>query len=159
MANHNPFYEKLVDTYPEQPQPPTEIRGKSVDMCMTGPSKPTVACSVFRTKLLRPVLEPPRSAQIPNEQFGPSAHSAEQSEYITRRPGHAAGQSAHVTGRSVYLTGRSDVEYIEPSDDDFHQNTHPSQPNLPSHSTVPQYRNITSQTRGASTFQLLPEGL
>jgi hypothetical protein len=61
-----------------------------------------------RTELLRSAPEPPCSAQTRNEQFGPSA----------------------------YLTGRSGAEYIEPYEDDYYPNAHPSQLNLQSHPTT-----------------------
>jgi hypothetical protein len=60
---------------------------------------------------------------------------------------------------TVYLTGRFGAEYIEPSDDDYYPNTQSSQLNLPSHPTVPQYRNIKSQTRGDEYFSAPPRRL
>jgi hypothetical protein len=33
-----PLYGMLIDTYSRQPQPPAQIRGKSTDLRMTGPS-------------------------------------------------------------------------------------------------------------------------
>jgi hypothetical protein len=56
-----PLYGMSMDTYPGQPKPPTQIGGKSADLCMTipsarerGPSGPAVAGPIFRNELPRP---------------------------------------------------------------------------------------------------------
>jgi hypothetical protein len=93
-----PLYGIPIDTYPEQPQPPTQIGGKSAGLRMSGPSTrehglfaPATTGLVFRNKLPRPAPEPPRTMKTLNNPFEPSAYSAGQSEYITGRSGHMAG--------------------------------------------------------------------
>jgi hypothetical protein len=78
-----PLYRMPIDTYPGQPQPPTHIGGKSVDLHMSGPStrergssRPAVVGPVFRNELLRPAPELPRTVQTLNDPFGPSGYSA-----------------------------------------------------------------------------------
>jgi hypothetical protein len=121
----------LIDTYLRQSQPPIQIGSKPIDLRMTGPSarecgpsRLMVVGPVFRTKLTRCAPKPPRPAQILNEQFRLSAHSAGQSKYITGRSDHAVGQYAHAARRSTYLTGRSGAKYIEPNDNDYYLTTH-----------------------------------
>jgi hypothetical protein len=105
-----------IDAYPEQPQPPTHIDDKLVDLRMFGPSArergpsgPAAAGPIFRNELQRPAPEPPRTAQTLDNPFEPFAYGAGQSKYNTGRSGHMTGQSAHVAGRSAYLSGRSDT--------------------------------------------------
>jgi hypothetical protein len=122
------------------------------------PSEPMAVGPVFRTELPRFAPEPPRSVQTLSEQFEPSAYST-QSEYITGRSGHMAGQSAHAAGRSAYQTERSGAEYIEPYEDDYYPNTHPSHLNLPLHRSTPQHCNITSKAHGGEYFLAPPRRL
>jgi hypothetical protein len=107
-----PLYGMSIDIYPGKPHPPTQIGGKPANLRMVGPSTrergpsgPATSGPIFRTELPRSAFELPRSVQTLNEQFRPLAHSA--------------GQSAHVAERS-------DTEYIEPNEDDYYPNTHPS---------------------------------
>jgi hypothetical protein len=71
-----PLYGMVIDTYPGQPQPPTQIGGKSADLRMTGPSGPAAAGPVFRNKLPRPAPEPPCTVQTLNKPFELSVYSA-----------------------------------------------------------------------------------
>jgi hypothetical protein len=71
-----PLYGMSIDTYPRQPLPPTQIRGKLVDLCTAepfarerGPSGPMVTSPIFRTELLRPAPELPRPAQTLKNNF------------------------------------------------------------------------------------------
>jgi hypothetical protein len=107
-----PLYRMLIDTCHVQPQPPAQIGGKPVDLRMTRPSArehrpsgPMAADPVFRTELPRSVPKPPRPVQALKEQFGPSAHNARHSKYITGWSSHAFGLSTHTAGWSTYLTG------------------------------------------------------
>jgi hypothetical protein len=136
-----PLYEMPMDTYPGQPQPRTHIGGKSTDLRRTGPcthergsSGPATTGLVFRNELPRPAPEPPHTAQTLNDPFGPSAYSA---------------------GWSGCMTGQSGAEYIESYESNCYPNPHPWQLNFPSHHTSHQHHNITSKTRGVSTFRLL----
>jgi hypothetical protein len=71
-----------------------------------GPSRPTAADPIFRSKLPRPAPEPPHAVQTLDNPFGPSAYGARQPEYNV-------GRSAHGAGRSAYLTGRSGTEFFK----------------------------------------------
>ena len=93
-----PLYGMVIDTYPGQPQPPTQIGGKSADLRTTRPS--TRECGlfgaeatdpVFRNEFTRPTLEPPRTAQTLNDPFGPSTYSVRQSKYNTGWSNHMDG--------------------------------------------------------------------
>ena len=88
--------------YGMQPQPPTQIGNKLVDMHMSepsarerGPSGPAAADPIFN-KLPRHVPEPPRTAQTLNYPVGPSAYSDRRSAYNNGWSGHMAGQSVHI---------------------------------------------------------------
>jgi hypothetical protein len=87
-----PLYGMLIDMYPGQPQPPTQIGGKSIDLRMSessvrerGPSEPAAVGPVFRNELLRLAPEPPKTMQTLNDPFRPFAYSTGQCEYNTRR--------------------------------------------------------------------------
>ena len=56
-----------------------------------------------------------------------------------------------------HLTGCSGTEYIEPYEDDYYPNAHPSQLTLPSHTIMLQNRNITFQTRVDEYFLASPK--
>jgi hypothetical protein len=105
--------------YGMQPQPPTQIGNKLVDLHMSrpsarerGPSGSATTGPIF-TELPRHAPEQPRTAQTLNYPVGPSAYSDGRSAYNNGRFGHVAGQSAHTTGRSAYPTGRSDAEHCK----------------------------------------------
>jgi hypothetical protein len=42
-----PLYGMPIDTYPRQPQAPTHIGDKFVDLCMSGPSGPAAIGPIF----------------------------------------------------------------------------------------------------------------
>jgi hypothetical protein len=116
-----------IDTYPEQPQPPTHIGNKLVDLHITGPSArergpsgPATTSSIF-TELPRHAPKQPRTAETLN----------------------------YPVGRSAYPTGRSGVEFFE---EDCYLNPHPSQQNFPSYPTTPQHLNTESQAHGGEYF-------
>jgi hypothetical protein len=77
------LYGILIDTYPRQVQPLTQIGGTFADLRTTGPSAhehgpsgPAMTDPIFINKLPRPAPEPPRIAQTLNDSFGPSACGA-----------------------------------------------------------------------------------
>jgi hypothetical protein len=118
-----------IDTYPGQPQPPTQISGKYTDLRMSrpfarehGPFGLAAAGPVFRNKLPRHAPEPPHTAQTLDDSFGPFVYDAGQSEYNTGRSDHMAEQSMHAARQSAYLTGRSGVELFE---EDGYPTPHP----------------------------------
>jgi hypothetical protein len=129
-----------MDTYPEQPQPPTHISSKLADLHMSGPfarergpSGPATADPIFN-ELPRYTSEPPHVTQVLNHPDRPSAYDH---------------------GRSAYPTGRSGTGLFE---EDCYLNPHPSQQHFPSQYTMHQPINTVSQTRGASTFWPRLEG-
>jgi hypothetical protein len=139
-------------TQPGQPQPPTHIGNKLVDLRMSrpsarerGPSEPVAADPIFRNELPRPAPELPRTVQTLDNPFELSANGIGQSEYNTGQSGHIAKQSAHVAEWS-------DIEFFV---EDGYPTPHPSQLNFPSHHMTNQHHNITNQTRGVSTFRSL----
>jgi hypothetical protein len=142
-----PLYGMPMDTYPEQPQPPTHICSKLADLHMSGPSArehgpsgPATVGPIFN-ELPRYASEPPHVTQALN--------------HPNRPPAYDRGRSAYPTGQSVYPTGRSDTGLFE---EDCYLNPHPSQQHFPSQYTMHQPINTSSQTRGASTFRLRLEG-
>jgi hypothetical protein len=148
-----------MDTYPGQPQPPTQIGGKSTDLRTAGlsardggPSGPAVADPIFRNELPKCALGPPHSAQTLTDSFGPSAHRAGQSEDITGRSVYNAGLSAHTAGRSAYHTGQSGAEYSGNNVNYYSPFLHPSQLNLPLHPTAPQHHDMITQTHVGEHF-------
>jgi hypothetical protein len=137
-----PLYGMPMDTYSEQPQLPTHIDNKLVDLHMTGPSArehgpfgPATARPIFN-ELPRYASEPPHVTQALN-------HPDRLSAYDHGRP-------AQPTGRRAYPTGRSDIGMFE---EDCYLNPHPSQQHFPSHYTMHQPINTESQAHGASTFR------
>jgi hypothetical protein len=83
-----------MDTCPEQPQPPTHIDNKLVDLHMSGPSSrergpsgPATAGPIFN-ELPRYASEPP---------------------HVTQALNHPDRPFAYDHGRSAYPTGRSDT--------------------------------------------------
>jgi hypothetical protein len=73
-----PLYGKLIDTYPGQPLPPTQIGGKSADQRMAGLSRPVATGPIFRNELPRSAPEPPPTTQTLNDPIGPSSYSVRQ---------------------------------------------------------------------------------
>jgi hypothetical protein len=74
-----------MDTYPGQPQPPTHIRGKSINLRTARPYAPECGSSrtmmvdpFFRTKLPKYALGPPHFTQILIDSFEPFTHMFEQ---------------------------------------------------------------------------------
>jgi hypothetical protein len=135
-----------INTYPGQPQPPTQIGDKFTVLHMSGsstrergPSGPAEPGPIFRNELPRHALKPPHTAQTLNHLVGPSAYYDGQSAYNNERSDHMAGQSAHTAVRSVYLTGRSNAEFFE---ENCYPNPHPSQLNFPSYPTTLEHHNI-----------------
>jgi hypothetical protein len=109
-----PLYGMPIDTYSGQPQSPTHIGDKFIDLRMFGPSarergssRPAAVGPIFN-ELPRHAPEPPHNMQTLNYSVGPSAYNDGRSAYNNGRFGHMAGQSAHTAGRSTYLTGRFD---------------------------------------------------
>jgi hypothetical protein len=120
-----PLYGMSMDTYPEQPQPPTHIDSKLADLHMSGPSArewglsgPATAGPIFN-ELLRYASEPPHVTQALNHPDRPSAYDH--------------GQSIYPTGQSAYPTGRSGTGLFE---EDCYLNPRSSQQHLPSHYTM-----------------------
>jgi hypothetical protein len=152
-----PLYGMPIDTYPKQPQPPTHIDNKLADLHISGPSArehgPSGLAMVgpIFNELPKYVSEPPHATQSLNYPVGPSAYSDGRSAYDHGRSGHMAGQFAHTVGRSAYLTGRSSTWLVE---EDCYLNPHPSQQHFPSHYTMHQPINTSSQAHGTSTFRL-----
>jgi hypothetical protein len=92
-----PLYGMSINTHPGQPQPPTHIGNKFVDLHMSGPSAhergpsgPTAAGPIFN-ELPRHASEPQRTAQNLNYPVGPSAYSDGRSAYSHGRSGHIPG--------------------------------------------------------------------
>jgi hypothetical protein len=148
-----PLYGMPLDTYPEQPQPPTHISNKLADLHISGPSarergssEPTTAGPIF-TELPRHAPEQPRTTQTLNYLVGPSAYTDGWSTYNNGRYDHVVGQSAHTARRSAYPTGWA--EFFE---QDCYLNPHPSQQNFPSYPMAPQHHNTTFQTHGGEHF-------
>jgi hypothetical protein len=113
-----PLYGMPIDTCPGQPQPPTHIGNKLVDLHMTrpparerGPYGPAPAGPVFN-ELPRHAPEPQHTAQNQNYPVRPSAYSNRRSAYNHGRSGHIPGQSAHIAGRFAYPSGRSGAEFF-----------------------------------------------
>jgi hypothetical protein len=154
-----PLYGMPIDTCPGQPQPPTHIGNKLVDLHMTGPSArerapsgPAPIGPVFN-ELSRHAPEPHRTAQNQNYPVEPSAYSNGWSAYNHGRSEHIPGQSAHIAGRSAYPSGRSGAEFFE---EDCYLNPQPSQQHLPSHYTMHQHINTKSQAHGSEYFPAPP---
>jgi hypothetical protein len=148
-----------IDTYPGQPQPPMHIGDKFADLHMFGPSArergppgPAAVGPIFN-ELPRHAPEPPRTAQILNYPVGPFAYSDERSAYDHGRSGSTVGQSAHAVGRFVYPTGWSDIGLFE---EDCYLNPNPSQQHFPSHYTMHQPINTSSQAHGGEYFPAPP---
>jgi hypothetical protein len=144
-----------IDTYPKQPQPPTQIGNKLADLHMSGssarergPSEPATAGPIF-TELPRHAPEQPRTAQTLNYPIELSAYSDGRSAYSDGRSSHVAGQSVHTAGRSAYPIGQSGTEFFE---EDCYLKPHTSQQNFPSYPTAPQHHNTTFQTHGGEHF-------
>jgi hypothetical protein len=140
-----------IDTYARQPQRPTHIGDKFVDLHMFKPSarnhrssEPAATGPIFN-ELPRHAPEPPRTAQNLNYPVGPSAYSDEQSTYNNGRSSHMAVQSAHTAGRSVYPTGRYNTEFF---DEDRYPNPHSSRLDVPLYRTAHQHHNTAFQTHG-----------
>jgi hypothetical protein len=108
-----PLYGMPIDTRPGQPQSPTHIGDKFVDLRMSGPSahERGPAGPIF-IELPRHAPEPQHTAQNLNYPVGPSAYSDGRSAYNHGRFGHIPGQSAYTAGRSAYSTGRSGAEFL-----------------------------------------------
>jgi hypothetical protein len=113
-----PLYGTPIDTYPEQPQPPTQIGNKLVDMHMSGPSARERGPSGLATtgpifnELPRYASEPPHATQALN---------------------HPDRLSAYDHGRSAYPTERSGTGLFE---EDCYLNPHSSQQHFPLHYTM-----------------------
>jgi hypothetical protein len=113
-----PLYGMPIDTYPEQPQPPTHIGDKLADLCMSepsaherGPFGPAAAGPIFN-ELPRHVLEPPRSTnpKLPSWTVRiqrRAVHIQQRTFWPYGRTVRAHSWTTHRAGRSVYLTGRS----------------------------------------------------
>jgi hypothetical protein len=133
-----------MDTYPEQPQPPTHIDNKLADLhisgpsaCEHGPSLPATAGSNFN-ELPRYASEPPHVTQALN-------HPDRQSAYDHGRSAYPTGRSAYPTGRSAYPTGLSGTRLFE---EDCYLNPRLSQQHFPSHYTMHHPINTESQSHG-----------
>jgi hypothetical protein len=129
-----PLYGMPMDTYPEQPQPPTQIGSKLADMHMSGPSArkrgssgPATVGPIFN-ELSRYASEPP---------------------HVTQALNHPDRSSAYNHGRSAYPTGRSGTRLIE---EDCYLNPRLSQQHFPSHYTMHQPINTESQAHGGEYF-------
>jgi hypothetical protein len=141
-----PLYGMPIDTYPEQPQPHMHISDKLADLHMSGlsaperrPSGPATTGPIFN-ELPRYVSEPPHATQALNYPVGRSAYSDGRSTYNHGRSG---------PGRSAYPTGRSDTGLFE---EDCYLNPRSSQQHFPSHYTMHQPINTTSQAHGGEYF-------
>jgi hypothetical protein len=142
-----PLYGMLMDTYPEQPQPPTHIGNKLVDLHMTGPSArergssgPATAGPIFN-ELPRYSSKPPHVTRALNHPDRPSAYDH--------------GWFAQPLGRSAYPTGRSGIGMFE--EDLSYLNPRPFQQHLPSHYAMHQPINTESQAHGSEYFLAPPK--
>jgi hypothetical protein len=136
-----PLYGMSMDTYPEQPQPPTHIGSKLDDMHMSrpstherGPSGTATAGPIF-DEFPRYASEPPHVTQALNHRHRSSAYDH--------------GRSTYPTERSAYPTGRSGTGLFEV---DCYLNPHPSQQHFPSHYTMHHPINTESQAHGGEYF-------
>jgi hypothetical protein len=146
-----------IDTYPEQPQPPTHIDNKLADLHMSGPSArepsgPATVGPIF-IELPRYASEPPHATQALNYHVRPSAYSDGWSAYDHGRSGHMAGQSAHAAGRFAYPTERSGTGLFK---EDCYLNPRPYQQHFRSHYTMHQPINTESQVHGGEYFPAPP---
>jgi hypothetical protein len=113
-----PLYGMPIDTYPEQPQHPTQIGNKLANLHMFGPSArergpsgPATAGPIF-TVLPRHAPEQPRTAQTLNYPVEPFTYSDRRSAYNNEWSGHVVEQSTLTAGRSAYPIGRFDAEFF-----------------------------------------------
>jgi hypothetical protein len=140
-----PLYEMSMNTSPEQPHPPTQIRGKSTDLRTVGPSThehgpsvPATVGLVFRT-------EPPK--------FAPGPPYFVQTLTDTYRPfAYTLGQSAYTIGQPVRYAGLSDTEYTLHDVSFHHPSIHPPQPSFPLLPMTLQHHSITPQIPGGEHF-------
>jgi hypothetical protein len=115
-----PLYGMPMDTYPEQPQRPTHIGSKLVDLHMSelstrerGPSGPAPTGPIFN-ELPRYASEPPHVTQALNHPNRPSAYDH--------------GRCAYPIGQSAYPTRRSNTGLFE---EDCYLNPRSSQQHFP----------------------------
>jgi hypothetical protein len=140
-----PLYGMPMDTYPEQPQPPTHISSKLADLHMSGPSArergpsgPATAGLIFN-ELPRYASEPPHVTQALNHPDRSSACDH--------------GQSAYPIGRSAYPIERFGIGLFE---EDCYLNPRTFQQHFPSHYTMHQPINTESQAHGGEYFPVPP---
>ena len=152
-----------MDTYPKQPQPPTNIDNKLVNLHRSqpsarerGPSGAATAGPIFN-ELPRYASEPPPATQALNYPVRQSTYSNGRSTYDHGR----SGQSTHAVGRSVYPIGRSMYPIRQSGtglfEEDCCLNPRPSQQHLPSHYTMHQPINTESQAHGGEYFSAPPK--
>jgi hypothetical protein len=123
-----------IDTYLEQPQPPTHISDKLADLRMSRPS--ARERGPFGSATTGPIFnELPRYAS---------------------KPPHAMQALNYPVGPSAYSDGRSDTWLFE---EDCYLNPHLSQQHFPSHYTMHQPINTSSQAHGGEYFPAPPRRL